>query len=755
MTKKLKKLRIATSNKSTKSIKPTVQPEIPKTKKSTAKKGKRKRKESRQKKKVYNIKNFNNYAFPDKPVVDCGIINKKNYLVVQNENPNRAKHEIYYSKTLFKMGKKGEIKQFFIIQILLDKKKQQYITYNRKGNFPNYGKAWRFDVFSFNDALLDWYETINKFIKEGYEEKTLAELTTETKNEKKKIIDDDSSEEQNDKKEEIKPKKENINKKGESVEKLEVKEKKKQFQINKRIEKEDKIITNISTIPVNNTIPINNNINKIPNQNIFPYRKMFKCDKKESPKKFTSQSMPRFNVIKDESKSKPPPINHKSDEIFKLKANFSGEAQQKQVNDIINDNMNISNPSNPPESREENEQNMQIENENNTMIEESDQNAVDEEIFDTKINTSEKKENEKNDNIPESILKLLKLIFDIKEAKKFLSFIGIDINSLPVNQFTNELFIKALNKLNEIEKVILSSKSSSFKKKKLFDLTKEYNRIIPHMYQVYNINSFMIDTNFKVQKQIVDLDLIKSVSVLDDQTKNFNFPKYNTFDSSKKRKQLKKKQKLLFYKNLLDSLLYNISVIDESNPDYKNIMEYLNLYQTESKNFPKLNLQKLYRLTKKGSVEKNNKDNNLILWYGCQIPEIYSILKNGFELPAKEAPDSSYIYGKGIMLSQNAFEQAQKCLTRRGKAFLLGCSVDIQNADEINDVTNFELILKNKRERSVIRLSRNFYKNIFGSEKKSESYFIYHNYMVYDLSMIKISYIVMYKVPDLSKSEKK
>ena len=752
MTKKLKKIRHQVSNKSPKSqFKPIVQPEITNTNKVSKKSNKRKRKEPKPKKKTYNAKNFNTYAFPDKPVVDCGIINKRNYIVVKNENPKK-KNEIYYSKTLFKMGKNGEIKQFFIIQILQDKKTKNFTTYNRKGVFPNYGKGWRFDVFSFNDALLDWYDTINKCKSEGYEEKSLTELTMEISKEKRKIIDDDIIEE---KKETIKTQKEVINKTNESIKKTEEKEKKKQFEIKKRTEKEEKKIIKENTNLINNPNPINTNSNKIPannNQTNFTYKKIFKCDKKESPKKFFSHSMPRFNVIKDEGLNKPSPIpvNIKSTEILKLKVNFSGEAQQKQVTNITNENLMISNPSNPPESKDENNENIHMEDENNTMMEESDNNEVCGKI-DTKMNI-EKDEKDNNKDISKGVMKLLKMIFDIKESKKFLTFIGIDINSLPMNQFNNDLFIKALNKLNEIEKIISSSKSSKFKSKKLFDLTKEYNRLIPHIYHIYNINSFLIDTNFKVQKEIVDLDLIKSVSELDIQAKNFNNPKHKNYDSFLSKKQNKEKHELLFYQKLLDSIQYNIISLEDSTEEYKYMKEYLNLYYKESKyeNHPKLSLKRIYRLTKKDQnnyIRTKSKNNTMMLWYGCQIAQVYSILKNGFELPAREAPDNSYVYGKGIMLSQNAFEQAQKCATRNGTALLLGCSVDIQNADEVNDVNNFELFLKNKRNCSIIRLSRHCYKSISDEERKMAGFFTYYNYMVYDLSVINISYIAMYKSP--------
>ena len=72
------------------------------------------------------------------------------------------------------------------------------------------------------------------------------------------------------------------------------------------------------------------------------------------------------------------------------------------------------------------------------------------------------------------------------------------------------------------------------------------------MYSIcFFCSSFLIDTNFKVQKEIADLDSIKSVSELDILDKNFNYPKHKNFDSSLSIKQNKEKYELLFYKTLL------------------------------------------------------------------------------------------------------------------------------------------------------------------------------------------------------------
>ena len=83
------------------------------------------------------------------------------------------------------------------------------------------------------------------------------------------------------------------------------------------MEKDDKKIinTNVNVISPNIVIQnsSSNNINQTDNKNIYTYRKIFKCDKKESPKKI-SHSLPRFNVIKDESNHKPAPVD-----LFKFK----------------------------------------------------------------------------------------------------------------------------------------------------------------------------------------------------------------------------------------------------------------------------------------------------------------------------------------------------------------------------------------------------------------------------------------------------
>ena len=79
-------------------------------------------------------------------------------------------------KTLFKTNKTREKKQFYIIQVLQDKITHKYTTYNRKGIFPNYGKGWRYDIYSFNDVLLNYYDIINKYTKEGFEEIKISDF---------------------------------------------------------------------------------------------------------------------------------------------------------------------------------------------------------------------------------------------------------------------------------------------------------------------------------------------------------------------------------------------------------------------------------------------------------------------------------------------------------------------------------------------------------------------------------------------------
>ena len=716
--------------------------------------------------KTYKKNNFKSYAFPDKPVVDYGIIDKTKYLVVPNENELRKKNDKYYSKTLFKLNKKGEIKQFFLIQILQDRNTKQYTTYNRKGAFPTYGKAWRYDVYSFNDALLDFYDTINKYSKEGYEELTLAELNKE---EPKKIIErekEDKMEEENNENEKDISK---DNDKENKVNLLKMKNKEvnkvKEIEINKNTIKKDES----KSIPIN--INIQNNIinnNTIENnvQVIYPKKKLFISYKKESPKKVINKNLPfkmRFNVIKEDSLTNKAIQINKQNELEKFKKIFNDKMPKEQKSEKLEQDdelIDYSNISQEVFSYKVEEENNSREESNNTEEdqEKSGHNTEKEkskEYENEKSNDVEKNKIESTKMLPDigiqkPVIKLLKLIFDIKEAKKYLSFLGIDIAGLPISNITNDVYIKALKKLNEIDNIIYRLKSSKLKNKKLFDLSKEYYKIIPHIFHLYNINSFQIDSILKVQREIDNLELIKSISDLEIKIKEML---YNNQSNEKCPIKIKTKEEhnLFLYKKEIDSLNYEISVMSHSDHDYENIKEYLNLYSKESKNnnYPKLILKRIYKLKKKNEciINKNNSKNETLLWLGCQIPHFYSLLKNGFHLPPKEAPNAPYIYGKGIMLSTNAFEQAQKCGSRNGTGLLLACMVDVQNADEVNNTSNFELFLKNKRDSSIIRLSRHYYKDIYEKKKNEVNFVTYYNYMVYDLALINIRYIVKIKIP--------
>ena len=118
-------------------------------------------------------------------------------------------------------------------------------------------------------------------------------------------------------------------------------------------------------------------------------------------------------------------------------------------------------------------------NEDDEKLTDLENNEIAKDILKEKINKDEKniiekKESEKENYIEKPIQKLLRLIFDIKEAKKYLSFLGIDITGIPISKATNDLYINAFNKLNEIDNIIHQSKITKLKNKKLFDLSKKY-----------------------------------------------------------------------------------------------------------------------------------------------------------------------------------------------------------------------------------------------------------------------------------------
>lgn len=368
------------------------------------------------------------------------------------------------------------------------------------------------------------------------------------------------------------------------------------------------------------------------------------------------------------------------------------------------------------------------------------------------------------------VYSLFKMIFNVKEAKRNLIFAGFDIKSLPLKKINEALFTDSYKKLTEIENLINDDKMEiKTKANKIFHLSKEYYRLIPHNFNTYNVEkNFEINSISKIQKEICLLELIKSVQELDNEFKSIkektqkkkNEKKDGDAERTKEekdeennkfgdKKNYDKKDNRIkdFIEKAMESLEYEVSVVSEKSDQYKELKEFLNYYSKGSGGeYPELQLQELFELNSRKKSIKESK--GLLLWFGCEISHFFSILKNNFRLPSKEAPKSAFCYGKGICMSLNAFSQAQKCLSRNSSGLLFLCTVNNEKKKEIKEY-NINLPDCLHQKYPMINVRNRYVYYLDDDEKdKQKHHFTLDDYIIYDTSKIKIKFIAKISTPD-------
>lgn len=355
---------------------------------------------------------------------------------------------------------------------------------------------------------------------------------------------------------------------------------------------------------------------------------------------------------------------------------------------------------------------------------------------------------------------LIRDIFNIREVKRQLSFLGLDYKSISINE-GNKLYKSCCNILTQIDEIINSKELDHRKKKdKYFELSKQYYKLIPHTFPFPDYNLYLINEKAKIKREICFLEIIKSFSELETTfNKIKNERKENDLNNSINLKDSMNLSEIenipeeenhtninnFFYEKALDEFDYEIKVIKHDTEKYYSIKELIYSYSTKGKgSYIPLTILELFSLNKRN--EKITNENNL-LFYGCEIVHFYSILKNGLRLPFKEAPKNAYIYGKGILLSDNPYIQIQKCLPKNKIVYLFICNVDKVSPKNVHmHHYSYPKYLDSKF--NCISIKHKI--NLPPSENSNEDEKLFINrydYIFYEPSLIKIKYIVKLQIP--------
>jgi poly [ADP-ribose] polymerase len=355
-------------------------------------------------------------------------------------------------------------------------------------------------------------------------------------------------------------------------------------------------------------------------------------------------------------------------------------------------------------------------------------------------------EESKNDEgLEKPIANLLKLVFDLKSFNKQMQNIGYDSDKIPLGQLSSEVIKEGYNYLNQLEKIIEDSNNSKYSNK-IYDLSSSYYTLIPHNFGMYHMSNFVINS----------LDMIKKEHELLDSIKNFKIVS-GILHSNKNEKNNDKKE--ISLKEKLDEFMYDIKYLPKEDINYSIIEQYL-MNSNYIKNSPRIKLNEVFKVEEKKTTQNklNLKSNKKLLWYGVSISNFANIFKNGMELPSPEAPIFSYMFGKGMYFSDVAIKSFYNSHPQNNVGLMLLCEVELGNVEERfkADIKLPQTMEKNKNSIKVIGMnypdeSGNYINEegiiiptgriLVNQDSNKKSYFDFNEYIVYNLSQIKIKYI--------------
>ena len=357
---------------------------------------------------------------------------------------------------------------------------------------------------------------------------------------------------------------------------------------------------------------------------------------------------------------------------------------------------------------------------------------------------------------------LIRDIFNLREARRQINFLGVDVKC--ISQHIGENFInKCTEKLNRICEIMKSTKiGHKSKKDKYFQYSKQYNRLIPHHYSIVNIDSFLINNETKIKKELRILELLISYrelrikddiirrEIYKDDNNSINLNDSVNLSVNNNEKSVEEENHVnisnSYYKKAFYETDYIFTLIDGKNEEFEKIKNFLYRYSEKNKcPYPKLKLLQLYKLTKQ---EEEFKEYEYLYWYGCETPHLYSILRHGIRLPIEIKGKNIYNFGRGVMISHNPYTQLQYCLPRNNIAYLFVCG---NNGLKSKIVHQNHRKYPDKLDKSYDSVCIEHKIKLLIDDENSEDfnldYDIYCDYIVYDLKKINLLYLAKIEIP--------
>eukprot|EP00742_Colponemidia_sp_Colp-10_P006467 GILJ01006928.1.p1 GENE.GILJ01006928.1~~GILJ01006928.1.p1 ORF type:complete len:974 (-),score=174.50 GILJ01006928.1:174-3026(-) len=352
---------------------------------------------------------------------------------------------------------------------------------------------------------------------------------------------------------------------------------------------------------------------------------------------------------------------------------------------------------------------------------------------------------EKSSTLDPRVQSVISTIFDISAMEATLRELEIDLDKMPLGQMTKGHIRSGFDVLNQFQDIFTGKTVPKNMKVMLLELTNKFYTIIPHNHgtgPIRIIDSMVIlDEKIKLLEALIEIEvatsLLKSASSGEESKLDKNYAK----------------------------LKCDLKPLPVDSKEMEIIKTYVkNTHAATHKQYS-LEVLDAFEVEKEGDRDRfaawKDNENRMLLWHGSRLTNWVGILSQGLRIAPPEAPVTGYMFGKGVYFADMVSKSANYCFTNPSNnvGFLLLCEVALgtthdlfeadYNASQLPPGThstrgvgltcpdpNQSVILEDGVQ---VPLGRGV-----PAQKQARS-LLYNEFIVYDVSQIRLRYLVKTK----------
>jgi poly [ADP-ribose] polymerase len=342
--------------------------------------------------------------------------------------------------------------------------------------------------------------------------------------------------------------------------------------------------------------------------------------------------------------------------------------------------------------------------------------------------------------LPVPVQNLIKMIFDVEAMKKALVEFEIDLKKMPLGKLSKRQIKSAFEVLTELQKTVQRDPTSS----RILDFSNRFFTLIPHDFGL--ARPPLLNTEEVIKSKTSMLESLLDIEVA------YSLLKSGDSDG---------------HKDPLDEnyekLKSDMEVLDKDSNEFKMLVEYVANTHAVTHNMYTLEVMEIFKVKRHGEAGRykpfQNFDNRMLLWHGSRVSNFAGILSQGLRIAPPEAPMTGYMFGKGVYFADMVTKSANYCHTSTSDpvGLLLLCQVALGNMYERTRAESITKLPPGKHSTKGVGQTQPDPEGLQkldsgvavpmgkGVASGVSSSLLYNEYIVYDVSQIRMEYLFQMK----------